>query len=83
MIKLKNIERSMHELFICDKYSVVFSYETPVLVSREGKYYRTEEKFSCTTSRHINKNYMQAKTISAEEFAEKLNKYIKFSAKRI
>ena len=32
-----------------------FSYDTPVAAKVNSTYYRTEEKFSSTTSRHINK----------------------------
>ena len=34
--------------------SVFFSYETPVAVRVGPTYYRTEEKFSMTTTKHIN-----------------------------
>ena len=35
--------------------SVLFSYETPVAVFVDGKgWFRTDEHFSVTTSRHIN-----------------------------
>jgi len=36
--------------------TVLFSYKTPVAAHIEGQgYYRTEHKWSSTTSRHINK----------------------------
>ena len=35
---------------------VLYSYETPVaLQAPSGKYYKTDRKWSVTTSRHINK----------------------------
>ena len=35
---------------------VLYSYETPVaLKAPNGKYYRTDKKWSVTTSKHINK----------------------------
>ena len=35
---------------------VLYSYETPVaLEAPNGKYYRTDQKWSVTTSKHINK----------------------------
>ena len=35
---------------------VLYSYETPVaLEAPNGKYYRTDHKWSMTTSKHINK----------------------------
>lgn len=34
---------------------IFFSYNTPVAARIDGKYYRTEERFSNTTSKHINK----------------------------
>lgn len=34
---------------------IFFSYQTPVAALLDGHYYRTSEKHSQTTSRHINK----------------------------
>jgi hypothetical protein len=34
---------------------VLFSYQTPVAAFVDGKAYRTEKKWSATTSKHINR----------------------------
>lgn len=33
---------------------VFFSYKTPVAANVDGKFYRTEQHYSVTTSKHIN-----------------------------
>lgn len=57
-MKLKIIKPNMTELDLGEKGRVLFSYETPVahslLTPRGMMYYRTEEKYSRTTSKHIN-----------------------------
>ena len=37
-----------------EKGIIFFSYRTPVAACIDGRYYRTEVKWSVTTSRHIN-----------------------------
>jgi hypothetical protein len=56
MIRLKQIGSNMNVLTNYG-YVILFSYETPVAVyvPQSGQYLRTEQKFSQTTSRHINK----------------------------
>ena len=49
---------------------VLFSYSTAVAVLVKGEgFYRTEQKYSVTTSRHINKwlDGVQAQTVSQAE----------------
>ena len=53
-MKLKNIGSNMNEVEINGK-SVLFSYETPVAGYCEQGAFRTDTKFSMTTSNHINK----------------------------
>jgi hypothetical protein len=53
-MKLKPIASNMTELEVKGAH-VLFSYSTPVACSSVGKYYKTEKKWSNTTTRHINK----------------------------
>ena len=53
-MKLKNIGSNMNEVEVNGK-SVLFSYETPVAGYDDEGAFRTDEKFSMTTSKHINK----------------------------
>jgi len=53
-MKLKPIASNMTELEVPGA-TVLFSYSTPVACRSLGNYYRTEHKWSQTTTRHINK----------------------------
>lgn len=53
-MKLKAIGSNMTEVIV-NGATVLFSYETPVACELHGKIYKTEKKWSKTTSRHINK----------------------------
>jgi len=53
-MKLKQIAANVTELTINDT-SVMFSYETPVAGWNDDGAFRTDEKFSVTTTKHINK----------------------------
>lgn len=59
-MKLRQINNNCHEL-VTKNASILFSYEVPVAVSFDlpigDKYgvYKTAEKHSTTTTRHINK----------------------------
>lgn len=59
-MKLRNISEHCNELTFANGNSVLFSYETPVAICFAlpfGHYlgiYKTEAKFSRTTSKHIN-----------------------------
>jgi hypothetical protein len=53
-MKLIKLGNNVHELRIGSKV-LLFSYETPVASFEFGSYYRTTEKHSRTTSKHINK----------------------------
>jgi len=56
MIRLNKFGSNMTVLHR-NENEILFSYETPVAVydSVRGEYLRTEQKFSLTTSSHINK----------------------------
>ncbi len=74
-MKLKGIGSNMIELTTGD-YTFLFSYETPVAYHKEGVgFYRTDEFFSKTTSRHINKwlHRATAAKVSQTHIEELLN----------
>lgn len=56
MTKVKNVGSNM-TLLIRDNAKILFSYETPVAVYDvdEAEFYKTDVKYSMTTTRHINK----------------------------
>jgi hypothetical protein len=55
-MKLKNIGSNMTELHTEDGAVVLFSYSTPVAAQlKNGGFVRTNESYSRTTTRHINK----------------------------
>ena len=68
MIRIKQIGSNMTVLNK-NGYEILFSYETPVAVydQQRGEYLRTEQKFSQTTSRHINKWLQGVKAISVPQ----------------
>ena len=68
MIRIKQIASNMTVLNK-NGYEILFSYETPVAVydQQRGEYLRTEQKFSQTTSRHINKWLQGVKAISVPQ----------------
>jgi len=53
-MKLNQIGSNQTVVELNNNTSVLFSYKTPVAANIDGKWYRTEHKFSVTTSRHIN-----------------------------
>jgi hypothetical protein len=54
-MKLKQLGSNKTEVEFTDGTTVFFSYETPVaLQDTHGNYFRTEEFWSVTTSKHIN-----------------------------
>ena len=54
-MKIKQVGSNQTELVLNDGTQVLFSYETPVACWIDGQFYRTDKKWSQTTSRHINK----------------------------
>ena len=55
MFRLEQLASNMTEVTIGDKM-ILFSYRTPVAYHEVGKgYFRTNKKWSVTTSKHINK----------------------------
>lgn len=54
-MKVKQIGSNQTEVIFNDGTHVLFSYETPVAVSTVDGMFVTEQKYSNTTTRHINK----------------------------
>lgn len=56
-MNLTPLRANMTELQLNNGDLILFSYRTPVAayIESEGKWYKTEKKWSVTTSRHINK----------------------------
>lgn len=54
-MKIKTLSANMTELSLNDGTQVLFSYQTPVASWNNGQFYKTDKKWSVTTSRHINK----------------------------
>lgn len=54
-MKLINLGANQTEVKINDNVTVFFSYQTPVAVKVGGEYFKTDCRWSVTTSRHINK----------------------------
>lgn len=59
---LKQIGSNMTEITTAKGNKILFSYETPVAAWTEQGAVRTEQKFSATTSKHINK-YLGGKDV--------------------
>jgi hypothetical protein len=53
-MKLNTIAANQNEIVKDNGNVVFFSYNTPVAALIGGKFYRTDKKWSNTTSRHIN-----------------------------
>ena len=73
-MRIKQIASNMTELETKDGTSVLFSYETPVAGWDDKGAFRTDEYWSKTTTRHINKylNGIEAREISQEEIERKV-----------
>ena len=66
-MKIRNVGSNMTELHTTLGAVVLFSYETPVAAENaDGELFRTEERYSQTTTRHINKwlEGREARTVS-------------------
>ena len=53
-MKLKPIGANKTELTLADGTQVLFSYQTPVACWIDGQFYKTDKKWSMTTTMHIN-----------------------------
>ena len=52
-MKLKRISVNETEIKFNEKVTVFFSYDTPVAAKAGVRYFRTEEKHSPTTTKHL------------------------------
>lgn len=53
-MNIKPLGSNKTELTISPRIQVLFSYETPVAAWIDGQFFKTEVKWSRTTSKHIN-----------------------------
>ena len=66
-MKLKKLGNNETEVEI-GKYTILFSYNTPVAYNEEGVgFFRTKKKWSSTTSKHINQWLGGAKAKEVEQ----------------
>lgn len=68
-VKINPLKSNMTELHLGDK-TILFSYSTPVAAHVEGEgYYKTNKKFSVTTTKHINQwlDGAHAKSVDQED----------------
>ena len=54
-MKLNPIQANLTEITLNNGKKILFSYSTPVASWEDGQFYKTETKWSNTTTRHINK----------------------------
>ena len=54
-MKLKQIGSNQTEVLLNDGTQILFSYETPVACWIDGEFFKTDKKWSNTTTRHVNK----------------------------
>ena len=67
-MKVKNIGSNMTLCILCDGAEVMFSYETPVAGhDNTGIAFRTTEKYSVTTTKHINKYLRDSHSATVEK----------------
>lgn len=72
-MNLNPIRANMTELDLGDGTIILFSYKTPVAAQIDRVYYKTEYKWSATTTRHINQWLNGAKSnISPQSFFDGL-----------
>jgi hypothetical protein len=71
-MKLRPIASNMTELEMDSGNTVFFSYKTPVACHIQGKgFFRTDKKWSATTTKHINKWLALHGADNAELIAQK------------
>ena len=80
-MKLHQIAPNMTEVITNDGKTIFYSYEEPVGAIIDGKFYRTDKKWSQTTSVHLNKwlksygDAMEGVETKPQEFFDKLAYY--------
>ena len=71
-MKIKPIASNMTELVLNDGTQVLFSYQTPVASWKDDKYYKTETKWSKTTTNHIRKWGASVAIIKPQDYFDNL-----------
>jgi hypothetical protein len=66
-MRLKPIGKNQTEVEFSRDFIVFFSYSTPVCACIHGQYYRTSEKHSQTTSKHISSWLNGAQAIEKDQ----------------
>ena len=70
-MKIKNLDSNMTLLVLSNGAEILFSYSTPVAGHDEtGIAFRTTEKYSVTTTKHINKYLRDSHSHIVEEYSE-------------
>ena len=70
-MKIKNLDSNMTLLVLSNGAEILFSYETPVAGhDLDGIAFRTTEKYSVTTTKHINKYLRDSHSHIVEENSE-------------
>jgi len=70
-MKIKTLASNMTLLVLPTGAEVMFSYETPVAGhDQEGIAFRTTEKYSVTTTKHVNKYLRDSHSESVEKLSE-------------
>lgn len=72
-MKVKSIGSNQTEIILLDGTQVLVSYETPVAAKINGEYYRTEQRHSVTTTKHINK-WAHCAVVKPQSFFDSLLK---------
>ena len=73
-MKLRQIKSNVTELIIDDK-TIMFSYQTPVAGYDDQGAFRTEQKYSVTTSRQINQ-YLGGKNVGRTVTQDYINQLV-------
>ncbi len=74
-MQLKPIASNMTELVLNDGTQVLFSYQTPVACLINNEFYKTNKKWSVTTSKHIGKWANTFWNVSFNQWNEKPQEY--------
>lgn len=75
MLHLSNIGSNQTEL-TANGVRVLFSYQTPVAAWINGEYFKTDKKYSNTTTKHINK-WVHLASVKPQDFFDNLVKQFK------
>jgi len=77
VIRLNPIAKNQNILITDNGCQILFSYETPVAMINKYGSYKTEQFYSTTTSRHINKFLKGLDVTTVKQ--ENINNYLEIS----